>query len=177
MTDTTDNGTSSERIEPDTVPTERTALDQFLDYFRDTLLSKVAGLDTEQARREACPPSTLNLLGVVRHMADVERYWFRNVLIGDPIRPQFYTEADPDLDMQPPPGASLDEAVAALRAEIVIARANADEIELDTLAAHFRGGTADGNLRWIMVHMIEEYARHCGHADLLREALDGQTGD
>ena len=177
MTDTTDNGTSSERIEPDTAPDERTALEQFLDYFRDTLLIKVAGLDTEQARREACPPSTLNLLGLVRHMADVERYWFRNVLIGDPIAPQFYTQDDPELDMQPPPGATLDEAVAALRAEIDIARANAAPIELDTLAVRFRGGTADGNLRWIMVHMIEEYARHCGHADLLREAIDGQTGD
>jgi uncharacterized damage-inducible protein DinB len=167
---------SSPRLEPEQTPGERAALDQFLDYFRGTLLNKAAGLTTEQARQQACPPSTLNLLGLVRHMADVERYWFRNVLLDDPIAPQFYTEADPELDMQPPTDATLDEAIAALRDEIAIARANAAPIDLDEFAQRVRRNRPV-NLRWIMVHMIEEYARHCGHADLLREAIDGATGD
>jgi uncharacterized damage-inducible protein DinB len=173
VTESADDG----RVEPETTPDERAALDQFLDYYRATLANKVAGLTTEQARRQACPPSTLNLLGLVRHMADVERWWFRNVLVGDPIAPRFYTEADPELDMQPPAEATLEEAVAALHEEITAARATAAAHSLDDLAANFRGGKTTGNLRWIMVHMIEEYARHCGHADLLREAIDGVTGD
>ena len=175
MTDTA--GSDIGRVEPGTAPDERAALDQFLDYFRATLVHKVAGLDTEQARRAACPPSTLNLLGLVRHMADVERWWFRNVLTGEQVAPRFYTEEDPELDMQPPADATLDEAVTAFHAEVAIARANSATRSLDDHAASFRGGTSTGNLRWIMVHMIEEYARHCGHADLLREAIDGVTGD
>jgi uncharacterized damage-inducible protein DinB len=168
-----------ERVEPQASVDEATTLAEFLDYYRATLLLKAAGLTDEQARTAASPPSTLNLMGLVRHMAEVERNWYRRVFRGesrDSAPPIFYTDDDTELDMQPPPGATLAEAVAALEGEIAIARQIATDVPLDQPAAIERHGERP-NLRWIMVHMIEEYARHCGHADLLREAIDGQTGD
>jgi len=165
-----------ERAEPEIAVDERATLEQFLDYFRATLLIKVDGLDTETSRRQACPPSTLNLLGLVRHMAAVERHWFRRTLLAEDVPQLFFTDDDPELDMQPPPEATLEEAIAAFNTEMDAARRAVADLALDDLALAPR---YDGHpsLRWIMVHMIEEYARHAGHADLLREAIDGSTGD
>jgi Protein of unknown function (DUF664) len=168
-----------ERVEPQASADESTTLAEFLDYYRATMLIKAEGLTDDQARTPATPPSTLNLMGLVRHMADVERNWYRRVFSGESREttpPIFYTDDDTELDMRPPPGATLADAVAALEAEIEIARQIASDVPLDQSAAVERHGERP-NLRWIMVHMIEEYARHCGHADLLREAIDGQTGD
>ena len=165
-----------DRVEPQMAVDEATALNEFLDYYRASLLLKVEGLDDDQARLRSCPPSTLSLLGLVRHMAEVERHWFHRTLSGDDAPPLYYTEDDEDLDMHPPAGATLAEALATLAGEVDFARAAVAASTLDQIGRNQRHGH-DVNLRWIMVHMIEEYARHCGHADLLREAVDGTTGD
>jgi hypothetical protein len=157
---------------------ERTTLLSFLDYYRAVLARKLEGVSEEEARRPACPPSDLTLLGIVRHMADVERSWFRRSLVGEDAPPIFYgpghPDGDDDGDFHAPPGATVADALAAYWDEIEVARRNTAAASLDDLEQRER---AKFNLRWILVHMIEEYARHCGHADLLRQAIDGATGD
>ena len=155
---------------------ERAMLEQWLDYHRDTLLIKCSGLTGAQLAERAAPPSTLSLLGLVRHLADVERSWFRRRFAGADAPPIFYSDADPDGDLQ---GGTSDEAPAyfvALAAEVAAARAAVVGRSLDEEFTDVRDGSVR-NLRWIYVHMIEEYARHNGHADLLRERIDGATGD
>lgn len=166
-----------ERTDPQMASDELTTLVEFLDYYRATLLVKVDGLTDEQARGCGCPPSSLNLMGLVRHMADVERSWFRRTLMEEDAPPLFYSEANIDGDMQPGSDDTLAVAVATLNDEIAVARRNIRGASLDLLAARTSPDRPTPSLRWIMVHMIEEYARHCGHADLLREGIDGSTGD
>jgi len=155
---------------------ERGMLVGFLSAQRTTLELKCAGLEGELARR-AVEPSTLSLLGLVRHLADVERRWFRRVLAGQDARPLFSSEADPDGDFD---GAVSDpSAVAAAweawRAEVAFAeRFVAEAPDLD-LVGH-DGWRGKVSLRWVLIHMVEEYARHNGHADLLRERIDGAIG-
>jgi uncharacterized damage-inducible protein DinB len=172
--------TMIDRIDPSVAADERTTLLAFLDWYRATLLLKADGLTDEQARTTSVAPSTLNLMGLVRHMAEVERNWFQRCMLDRPAEPLFYTE-DEELDLHPPPDATLAEAVAALLAEIAAADQVIAGHGLDDVSVRERrtedGGTFHPNLRWILVHMIEEYARHAGHADLLREAIDGVTGD
>ncbi len=165
-----------DRLEPQMAVDETTTLTEFLDYYRASLLLKVEGLDDDRARLRSCPPSTLSLLGLVRHMAEVERNWFRWVLVGEDAPPLYFTDDDEDLDMHPPVDATLAEALATLAGEVDFARAAVASATLDQVGRSQRHGQ-DVNVRWIMVHMIEEYARHCGHADLLRESIDGVTGD
>jgi hypothetical protein len=157
---------------------ERTTLLAFLGYQRAVLARKAEGLTDEQARLAACPPSDLTLLGLVRHMADVERNWFRRSLLAEEVAPIFYgpshPDADEDGDFHPPPEATLADAVASYWAEIDVANRNIAGASLDDIERRER---STYTLRWILVHMIEEYARHCGHADLLRQAIDGTTGD
>ncbi len=170
-----------DRIDPSMAADERTTLLAFLQYYRATLLIKVDGLTDEQARTPSTPPSTLNLMGLVRHMAEVERNWFQRCMLDHDAPSLFYTEENEELDMQPPVDATLAEAVSALRTEIEGADIVIADHHLDDSSVRERrkedGGTFHPNLRWILVHMIEEYARHAGHADLLREAIDGVTGD
>ncbi len=175
-----------DRRSPDTAADERTTLTQFLDYFRATLALKIDGLTDDQARSPAIEPSDLNLLGLVRHMADVERGWFRRQLADEQVPPLFYGPAHPDGDedgdMHPGPQDTVADAMAAWQAEIEVARRlERATPSLDDLSARRPSGHdhdhRQPSLRWILVHMIEEYARHCGHADLLRERIDGSTGD
>ncbi|MET7970008.1 DinB family protein [Micromonospora sp. NPDC005305] len=158
---------------------ERTMLEGWLDYHRDTLLHKCAGLTAEQLRTASVEPSTLTLLGLVRHMADVERWWFRIRAAGEDIPGLYDGDEDPDADLNAVADADPAEAFATLRAEVEAARKAAAGLSLDhTFRRPRRDGTADDmNLRWVYVHMIEEYARHNGHADLIRERIDGVTGD
>ncbi|CAN5115529.1 DinB family protein [soil metagenome] len=150
-------------------------LDGWLDYHRDTLLRKCAGLSTEQLKTRSCEPSTLSLLGLVRHMAEVES-WFNNDVIDGAVPPIFYSEEDPDGDFDNIAGADVAEDVATFRRAVERSRAfAAGTPDLDTVCVNRHG--ADISLRWIYLHMIEEYARHNGHADLLRERIDGATGD
>jgi uncharacterized damage-inducible protein DinB len=163
------------RTDPPYVADERAMLDAWLDYHRATLAWKCEGLDDAQLRQRAVPPSSLSLLGLVRHMADVERNWFRRVLGGEDVPGIYWTDDDPDGDFDNVDTADVQEAFATWRAECEHARragAAAPSLEATGLR---RGEKV--SLRWILVHMIEEYARHNGHADLLRERIDGTVGD
>jgi uncharacterized damage-inducible protein DinB len=151
---------------------ERSVLLGYLAYHRAVLARKAEGLTDEQVRRPASPPSTLTLLGLIRHMTDVERWWFRRVLLNEDIPDLFEAEEE----WRPPPDASLDDALAAYWQEIAVIDQHLATASMDDLNAG-EPDPGQHRLRRTIVHMIEEYARHCGHADLLREAIDGTTGD
>ncbi|MFJ2902735.1 DinB family protein [Streptomyces sp. NPDC091279] len=167
-----------ERSEPATEADERTMLEGWLDYHRQTLALKCEGLTDAQLRTASVAPSTLSLMGLVRHMAEVERSWFRRVLMDEDAGPIYSSDADPDGDFRLTEADTWAEAYATWQAEIETARLHAARFTLDDLSKgrHRRTGEIF-NLRWIVTHMIEEYARHNGHADLLRERIDGATGD
>lgn len=166
-----------ERTDPPIVAGEREMLDSWLDFHRATLAWKCDGLTDEQLREQSAPPSIMSLLGLVRHLAEVERGWFRQVLAGEDVPDLYVTPDDPDAEFTGAATADVAASFADWRAECDLARkAAAAALSLDVLAARpTRSGRV--SLRWIMVHMIEEYARHNGHADLLRERIDGVTGD
>ncbi|AKJ14548.1 Mini-circle protein [Streptomyces incarnatus] len=169
---------TTERREPDQTAGERAMLEGWLEYHRQTLAWKCEGLTDEQLRTPSVPPSELSLMGLVRHMAEVERGWFRKVLVGDDPGPIYYTEEDRDGEFHLTEADTWQEAHATWQAEIETARRNAAGFELDDLSrgkSRFRDEPF--SLRWIYTHMIEEYARHNGHADLIRERIDGATGD
>ena len=155
---------------------ERATLAEFLRCQRLTLQIKCEGLDAEQLARRAVEPSTMSLLGLLRHMAEVERSWFRRRFAGQDVPKRYQTEADPDGDfngaMADP--AVVDEAWDAWREEVAFAEQFARDTDLD-FVAHAGDGTPI-SLRELLVHMVEEYARHNGHADLLRERIDGRVG-
>jgi uncharacterized damage-inducible protein DinB len=167
---------SIERPLPPLNADERTTLESWLDFHRVTLAQKCEGLDDEQAAAASVSPSAFTLTGLVQHMAEVERNWFRRVLAAEQAPPIYAPEADPDGPdggFELAEGATLGDALATWRAEIACARQYCAERALaDT--GRFMG--QDVSLRWIYVHMIEEYARHNGHADLVRERIDGTTG-
>ena len=155
---------------------ERSILVDYLRRYRLTMLMKCADLDAEQLSRRSVPPSTMSLLGLVRHMADVERNWFRRVMVGEHAPPLYYTKESPDDDWD---GARADDELVAdawqaWRDEVSFAEEYVNRTEdLGTMGSHHGEAVP---LRDILVHMIEEYARHCGHADLLRECIDGRVG-
>ncbi|MGK5732771.1 DinB family protein [Streptomyces sp. URMC 124] len=175
---------TTERAIPPLKADERTTLESWLDFQRATLARKVSGLTDEQAREPAAPPSALSLLGLVQHMGEVERQWFRRVLQREAVPwlhgPGAGGEATTAEDLDEPhagfavaPDASLARAVAVWQEQIARSRSACAPLSLDAV------GTVRGqevSLRWIYLHMIEEYARHNGHADLLRERTDGETG-
>src|ERR1700722_1250213 len=163
------------RVDPPLEADERATLTAFLDFLRDTLALKCDGLTDDQLRERAVPPSSLSLLGLVRHMAEVERNWFRPVLGGEAMAGIFASGLDPEAAFRDVATADVAEAFRLGRAECDHARA------LVAAAPSFdvRGFRSRSyfSLRWVITHMIEEYARHNGHADLLRERLDGSTGE
>jgi hypothetical protein len=166
-----------QRADPDLEADERSSLDQWLDFHRDTLLSKCSGLTAEQLKTRAVPPSRLSLLGLVRHMTEVEQWWFRMHGAGEDLEFPY----DPDqvgLDFEAIEDADAQANLAEFVAECEAARAAVAGKSLDEIVPS-RGHHPERsrNIRWIYVHMLEEYARHNGHADLLREATDGVTGD
>ena len=155
---------------------ERTQLEAWLDYYRATLLVKCTGLDRAQLATRAIPPSELTLLGLVRHMTLVEQWWFEETFAGLPVVEYYATESDRDADFHDLTSATLEEVRTNYDAACQRSRDLSAAHSLDEVAKKpNRNGAVD--LRWIYVHMIEEFARHCGHADLLREVLDGTTGD
>lgn len=151
----------------------------YLRWYRGTLELKCEGLDAEQLARRSVPPSTLSLLGLVRHLAAVEQQWFRRVLQGRPELPPLYedgSDADLDFDGAVADPAVVAEAWATWRAEVAAADewlATLTDADMDRTAAR-RGEQVP--FRSVLEHLVEEYARHLGHADLLREAIDGRTG-
>jgi len=162
-----------------TLGDERVTLVEFLRCQRATLELKCSGLDAADLSRRSVEPSTLSLLGLVRHMADVERRWFRRVMAGQDAPPHFYSKSDPDGDFDGavPDPELVAEAWDTWRAEVAFAdRFVAEAPDLDItgkIPDPWRGATS---LRWVLEHMVEEYARHNGHADLLRERIDGRVG-
>ena len=169
------------RVDPPHEAAERPMLQAWLDYQRATLALKCEGLDDEQLRLRSVPPSLLSLVGLVRHMAEVERYWFRVVLAGEPLPDIYCTPDQPDADFLDVDEASGTQALATWRTECDLARSvAASRADLDATGTRPAGGPGLAgrrvSLRWILVHMIEEYARHNGHADLLRERIDGTVG-
>ncbi|MGH3395674.1 MAG: DinB family protein [Streptosporangiaceae bacterium] len=165
-----------ERAEPPLTASERDMLDGWLEYHRATLAWKCEGLSADQLRERAVPPSSLSLLGLVRHMAEVERGWFGR-RVGRADLPGLYcTDARPDADFDDVAEADAAEAFESWRRECDRARANMAAVpSLDDTFEGYEG--LSYSLRWIVSHMVEEYARHNGHADLLRERIDGARGD
>jgi uncharacterized damage-inducible protein DinB len=164
------------RSEPIPAGDERSMLESWLDYHRQTLLLKCAALTAEQLRQRSVEPSSMSLLGLVRHMAEVERSWFRRRFAGQDLEWLFCTDESPDGDFDDVDTADAERDFAVFHDEVALARQAADGHSLDETFYHQRL-KLEMDLRWIYVHMIEEYARHNGHADLLRERIDGQTGD
>ena len=165
-------------VEPPRCADEHDTLVTFLDYFRAVLVRKCAGLDPEQLHAPVTR-STLTLGKLLRHMAFVEDHWFGDVLLGrDPSEHWSGAdwEAQPDWEMDTAGDFSPIELARQFDAAVARSRDSVRGLALDHVAAR-EGRFGPTNLRWIMVHMIEEYARHCGHADFLREALDGTVGD
>ena len=160
-----------ERPEGPLTGPERPMLQAFLDWHRATLLYKCGGLTGEQMAERTVPPSGLSLLGLVRHMTKVERVWFRQRFAGEPVDDPFGDKAA-DFERVDPARAAAD--YARLTEEFKLADAAVANASLDDTFTH-RGEVM--SLRLIYLHMIEEYARHLGHADLLREQIDGATGE
>jgi uncharacterized damage-inducible protein DinB len=163
------------RPEPPLTGGEREMLRTFLDFHRATLAMKCEGLSDEDLRKRSMPPSTLTLLGLVRHMAEVERTWFRKVINGEDL-PLVWS---PDGDYQvayDASGSTRAEAFAAWEAEVEHSRRIEQSAPSLDVTAYNPRWEADVSLRLVMLHLIHEYARHNGHADFLREGIDGVTG-
>jgi uncharacterized damage-inducible protein DinB len=177
MTDEPEFPPATNRRDPPFQADERTMLDAWLDFHRATLLTKCEGLSDEQLRMQSVPPSPLTLIGLVRHMTEVERGWFRYVLAGEDPGWLYSSEKNPEGDLFDVADADVTSAFRAFDDEVVYCRELTSRYDdLDAVGAQQRHGR-DVSLRWIYVHMIEEYARHNGHADFLRERIDGVTGD
>jgi uncharacterized damage-inducible protein DinB len=167
--------TTDNRPDPPSFGTERETLRSFLEYHRATLAMKCDGLTDAELRQRSMPPSTLSLLGLVRHMAEVERAWFRRVF-EDNDAPMVWSEK---IDFQAAYDASASsraEAFAAWEAETENSRRVEREAKSLDLAGRQPRWGEDVSLRMVMVHVLLEYARHNGHADFLREGVDGTVG-
>ncbi len=161
-------------------PDERTALIEMLDYYRAVMLRKAEGLTDEQLAVRLAP-SDLSIGSLLMHLALVEDGWFQSTFLGGELGEPwsgFDWESDPDWEFHHAHEYTADQIVAQYAGAIARSRAVVDATEsLDALAAEKTRSGGDINLRWILVHLIEEYARHAGHADLIRESIDGATGD
>jgi uncharacterized damage-inducible protein DinB len=171
-------GFGDPRVDPPSVGTEREMLESWLDFHRTTLLIKCQGLDVEQLSRRPVPSSLLSLHGLVRHMTNVERNWFQRAFGGSPSPPTVLeNEQNRDAEWTSLESANWDADLALWEAECERSRQMASSHSLDDAGTAVRGGLRSSfPLRWIYLHMIEEYARHNGHADLIRELVDGSVG-
>ena len=152
---------------------EKESLRASLDRHRDVVLWKIEGLDDEALRRPMTPSGT-SLLGLVKHLGAVEYGWFCETF-DRPTEPLPFDPDDPDADLRVRPDETTDEVVAFYRRARAAADAVIDELEVDDVGTAWFGETV--SLRWVLIHMIEEVARHAGHLDILRELVDGGTGD
>jgi uncharacterized damage-inducible protein DinB len=172
------HGDGTPRVEPDLLADEKQALDEWVDFHRATLLMKCEGLTAEQLKAPSVEPSALTLLGLVRHMSEVERGWFRRHAAREDIAFHYSREDSPEADLLEVEAADAAEDIAHFVAECQRSREATRSLSLDEVVPN-RGHHPERtrNVRWIYLHMIEEYARHNGHADLLRERIDGAIGD
>ena len=154
---------------------ERQMLEAWLEFHRTTLVLKTEGVSDVERKLRPVPTSALSLHGLVRHMAEVERGWFQMVLDGNQAAGYRWAEDDvDDRELVPLDDANFTDDLAAWQDDCETSRRIAAAHELDDTGVHRSGRPC--SLRWIYVHMIEEYARHNGHADLIRELVDGQVG-
>lgn len=160
------------RIDPPRIAAERPMLEAWLDYWRASLVLKCAGLSGEQLVARSCPPSPMSLIGLVRHMTEMERgYAYR---VADPGTPLLYcTDASPEGDFDDVDAATTEADLATFREHCDRSRAILAGLSLDDLF----GRNERYSVRWVHHYLIKEYARHLGHADLLRERVDGATGE
>jgi uncharacterized damage-inducible protein DinB len=164
------------RTDPPFGADERASYDAWLEYHRATLLLKCDGLDAEQLRSNPVGSSLMSLHGLVRHMAEVERNWFRKVIGGEELGLGIWWDDEhPDGDFEIAGDDTFEADLSVWQEQVDLARSIAAAHPLDATGTRSNGDVVD--LRWVYVHMIEEYARHNGHADLLRELLDGSTGE
>jgi hypothetical protein len=175
MTTTTWTAPAVERGPQPWTTDERELLDALLDWHRQTLLAKCAGLTGDQLAIRSVDPSSLSLLGLVRHLADAERYWFRQHFAGERVDDLYVTEDQPDGDFDNVDPARAEQEFKIFATEVAAAHDAVFRRSLDDI---FPAPNGDGHLslRWLYLHMIAEYARHDGHADLLRQRIDGATG-
>ncbi len=152
---------------------DRPILEGFLAWERSTLLNVCAGLTGQQLVIRAIPPSNLTLLGLVRHLAKVERTWFRQRAAGDPVGPMYDAALGKDADFEDLDPARAEEDFARYVEECRLADTAVADMAFESTFAH--AGEVF-SLRLVYVHMVAEYSRHNGHADLLRERIDGKTG-
>ncbi|WP_247659226.1 MULTISPECIES: DinB family protein [unclassified Micromonospora] len=164
-----------ERIGPPLRAGERETLRAFLDFHRATLVMKCQGLSDEELRRRSMPPSTLTLLGLLRHMAEVERTWFRRVIDAEDV-PLIWSATGDFQEAYDPTGSTGPDAFEVWQREVEHARRIEREAESLDVTGHQARWGEDVSLRLVMLHMIHEYARHNGHADFLREGIDGSVG-
>ncbi|MFG1624102.1 DinB family protein [Kribbella sp. NPDC049227] len=164
------------RVDPPTAGGERELLQGFLDFHRGTLLWKVSGLTGEQLVQRSVDPSSLSLIGLIRHLSEVEKYWFHRALAQLPAPAKYWTAEHPDGDFDLVDPVRAEHDLAEFR-EIV--KASGEIAAGHTLDDTFLrpGHEGEYSVRYLYIHMIEEYARHNGHADLLRERIDGLTGE
>jgi len=154
---------------------ERESLDGFLNWYRGTMLFKCSGLTAEQLAERAIPPSNLSLLGLIRHLSEVERGWFRRRAGAQEIERLYTPDSNSDADFDAATAAVAEADYATYVAELDLCRAAVAEHELEE-RIFLTDRQFEVSVRWIYLHLIEEYARHCGHADLLRERIDGTRG-
>ena len=168
---------TNDRSRPGLQSGERDMLNGWLEHHRAILLWKCEGLTDDQLRQRSVPPSTMSLLGLIRHMTDVERGWFQEVFLGEDVPPLYETPDDRDGDFNGVDEADVPAAFSAFEAECEASRRAAAAADLNALSKYRTEQTGEQfSLRWILSHMIEEYARHNGHADLIRELADGAVG-
>ena len=161
------------REAPKTGPGKDTLL-TLLDNNRAVVLWKLHGLSLEEASRPGVGSGT-SLLGLVRHLAFVERWWFDDFFAGNTVDYP-WSEEDPDADFRIEEGETIDDVISLYAEAVVRSNELVAEAQMDDLSVGSRGGERFA-LRWIVAHMIEETARHAGHADIIRELIDGTTGD
>jgi uncharacterized damage-inducible protein DinB len=155
---------------------ERRSLDSWLDHHRATLLWKCAGLTAAQLAARPVATSALSLVGLVRHMAECERIWFRFRFAGERVRRLYWSPDQPEGDIDLAAADFAEADFATYWVEVAQARRAVAGHSLDERFRYGTRGQPERDLRWVYVHMIEEYARHNGHADIIRELIDGTTG-
>jgi hypothetical protein len=164
------------RTDPPLAADVRELLQGVLDFHRGTLLWKVSGLSGEQLVQRSVEPSSMSLIGLVRHLTEVERYWYQRCLAQRPVKAEFWTDEHPDGDFDLVDPARAEQDLADYQATVKVSDEIIAGYDLDhTFTRPRRQGVH--SVRYLYLHMIEEYARHNGHADLLRERIDGLTGE
>jgi uncharacterized protein DUF664 len=170
-----DTFSAPERPYPVFFGEERDQLESWLDFYRGTLLDKCDGLTADQLKEQPVASSKLSLLGMVRHLTFVEQTWFEATFAGHDVVEYYKHPDDRDTDFSDLDSASVEDVFNLFAASVAVSRELAHGHALDERASSPRRGI-EVDLRWIYIHMIEEYARHCGHVDILRELIDGTTG-